>query len=216
MTRLRVIVADDHPVVRLGICNALQKESDIDVVAEAADGAQALTLTGELRPDVLILDAQMPEMDGLEATRAVRAQYPDVRILILSAYAHDHYVFGTLAEGADGYLLKDEAVDHVVSAVRVVAAHETWLSPEVATKVVQRTTARDTDGELGPDQPTEREMDVLELLAQGLSNEEIAQALYITERTVRFHISNLKAKLHASSRIELVVEAIRLGLVEVT
>jgi len=216
MKKLRVIVADDHPVVRLGICNALQKESDIDVVAEAEDGAQALALTGDLHPDVLILDAQMPKMDGLAATRAVRAQYPDVRILILSAYAHDHYVFGALGEGAGGYLLKDEAIAHVVSAVRTVAENETWLSPEVATKVVQRSTARAADDELGPDRPTEREMDVLELLAQGLSNGEIAQSLYITERTVRFHVSNLKAKLQASSRVELVVEAIRLGLVNVT
>ena len=212
MTKLRVIVADDHPVVRLGICNALQKESDIDVVAEAEDGAQALALTGDLHPDVLILDAQMPKMDGLAATRAVGAQHPDVRILILSAYAHDHYVFGTLSQGADGYLLKDEAVAHVVSAVRAVAEQETWLSSQIAAKVVQRSLARDTADKITPDSLTEREFEVLHEVALFKTNAEIADALYISEKTVEYHLTHILDKLQVQSRREAARWAWQQGL----
>ena len=215
MKKIRVVVADDHPIVRLGICNALRGEPDIEIVGEAANGLQAVQLVEALQPDVFILDVQMPEMDGVAVARHVRARCPDVRILVLSAYAHNSYVFGMLSEGAAGYLLKDDAVEHVVSAVRVAAQGETWLSPQVASKVVQHTAGRKPSSDLPPDQLTEREMEVLRLMAQVRSNEEIAEALCITERTVRFHVSNLFAKLQVASRIETVVKAIRLGLIKV-
>jgi len=212
VNKLRVVVADDHPIVRLGICNALREEPDIEIVGEASNGPQALRLVEALRPDVLILDVQMPGMDGVAVARQVRARCPDTRILILSAYALDRYVFGALSEGVDGYLLKDDAVEHVVGAVRTVAQAQTWLSPPVAGKVVQRTVGHEP---LGPDRLTKREMEVLRLMVQGRSNAEIAESLYITERTVRFHVSNIFAKLGVSSRIEAVTQAVRLGLVEV-
>jgi len=215
VNKIRVVVADDHPIVRLGICNALRDEPSIEVVGEAADGSQAVQLALALQPDVFILDIQMPEKDGVAVARELRASCPDVRILVLSAHADDRYVLGMLSEGLDGYLLKDDAVEQVVSAVHTVAQGETWLSPQIASKVVRHSTGREPSSRLGPDQPTEREMEVLELMAQGLSNDEIAESLCVTERTVRFHVSNLFAKLRTSSRVETVVKAIRLGLVDV-
>jgi NarL family two-component system response regulator LiaR len=214
MSKIRVVVADDHPIVRLGICNALHKESDIEVVGEAANGSQAVQLVETLRPDVFVLDMQMPDMDGVAVARQVRTRCPEARILVLSAYAHDHYVFGMLSEGASGYLLKDDAVEHVVSAARAVAQGQTWLSPQVAGKVVRHATGRQPAPDLGPEQLTERETEVLRLLAQGRSNDEIADALCIAERTVRFHVSNLFEKLQVASRTEAAVKAIRLGLIE--
>lgn len=219
MKRIRVLVADDHAVVRLGICNALQQDPDIEIVGEATTGTQAVQLAQSLQPDVFILDMQLPEMDGVVVTRHVRKHLQGVRILVLSAFADDGYVFGTLSEGATGYLLKDDAIENVVRAVRAVAEGKTWLSPQIASKVVERATGHKEPGKDPPalelNQPTQRELEVLRLMAQGCSNDEIAEALCIAKRTVRFHVANLRAKLNASSRIELVVEAIRKELVEV-
>ncbi len=214
MNTIRVVVADDHPIVRFGICNALRAEPDIEIAGEATNGAQAVQLAEALQPDVLILDVQMPEMDGVEVARHIRTHCPDTRVLVLSAFAHDSYVFAMLSEGVNGYLVKDDAVEHVVSAVRAVARAETWLSPQVASKVVRHTTGRKPARDLGPDQLTEREKEVLKLLVEGRSNEAIAQSLCITERTVRFHVSNLFDKLQVASRVEAVVKAIRLGLTQ--
>jgi two-component system response regulator NreC len=154
----------------------------------------------------------MPEMDGLEATRTVRTQYPDVRILILSAYAHDRYVFGALDAGAHGYLLKDEAIDHVVRAVHAVAQQETWLSPQIAAKVVQRSLARDTADKITPDSLTERELEVLHEVARFKTNAEIADALYISEKTVEFHLTHILDKLQVRSRREAARWAWQQGL----
>ncbi len=218
MRTIRVLVADDHQVVRLGICGALRLEPDVEIVGEAINGKQAVELAERLRPDVLILDVQMPEMDGVAVTHRVLQSCPQVRILVLSAFADDGYVLGTLAHGATGYLLKDEAIENVVGAVRAVARGETWLSPQVAGRLVQRVAHRPPlEGPPGvaKDQPTEREMEILNLVAEGHSNEEIGQRLHITERTVRFHLTNLFSKLNVTSRTEAVVEAIRRGLVNI-
>ncbi len=155
MKSIRVVVADDHPLIRLGICNALQREPDIQIVGEATNGQQAIQLVETLQPDVFILDVQMPDMDGVAVARWVRAHYPHVNILVLSAYADDGYIFGMLAEGALGYLLKDDAVESVVSAVRAVAQAKTWLSPQVAGKVVRRLMAKPPPAS-EPDRLTER------------------------------------------------------------
>jgi len=218
MKTIRVLVADDHAVVRLGICKALQQEPDIEIVGEATTGTQAVQLAQSLSPDVFILDMQMPEMDGVDVARHLQKRGQSVRILVLSAFADDNYVFGTLSVGASGYLLKDDAVENVVGAVRAVAEGKTWLSPQIAGKVVERVTGSRAQVKAQPARelnlPTKRELEVLRLMAQGCSNDEIAESLCITNRTVRFHVANLSEKLHASSRLEVVLKAIRQELIE--
>lgn len=214
MDDIRVIVADDHPVVRVGICDVLRREPDIKVVGEAINGLQAVKLVEELQPDVFILDVQMPGMNGVQVARHIRDFCPGVRVLVLSAFTSDDFVFGMLAEGVVGYLLKDDAVEDVVSAVRAVARAEMWLSPQVASRVVGRA-VRQPSSQPEAEQLTERELQVLRLMARGCSNEDIAESLCVTRRTVRFHVSNLFSKLEATSRVEVVVEGIRQGLIRV-
>ncbi len=207
---IRVLLADDHPVARSGIRAELDGADGIEVVGEASSGHEALRLVEKLCPDVLVLDVVMPGMDGVEATRLLRERHPDLRILALSAYHDDEYVFGLLSAGAAGYVLKEEALDTIVEAIRAASRGETWLSKRVEEKVVRRAIGEEEEFPL-----TERELDVLRLLAKGWSNRRIARELYITERTVRFHVENILSKLGVSSRTEAVVEGARRGLVKV-
>ena len=212
MEAVRVVLADDHPVVREGIRSLLERAPDIVVVAEASDGQEALRLAEELAPDVLVLDMEMPGVTGVEVARRLRAADSPVRVLALSAYDDDQYVFGLLEAGAAGYLLKDEAMEAIVAAVRGVARGEVgWLSRPVAEKVMRR--MREETEEVCP--LTERELDVLRLLAKGWTNARIAQELIVSERTVRFHVENLLKKLEVSSRTEAVVTAIQKGWLKV-
>lgn len=204
--RIRVLVVDDHPVVRLGICEALRFAEEVEIVGEADCGKIALSMVESLRPDVLILDARIPELDGLEVAKRVREQFPEIRILVLSAYAEDSYVFGMLEAGVQGYLLKDDAIEHVVEAVRQVAAGGLWFSPEIAAKVMGGDTSEKV--ELTP-----REEEILELMVDGLGNCEIAARLGISRRTVEFHVSNILHKLGVSSRIEAILWAKERGRV---
>ena len=212
MEAIRVVLADDHPVVREGIRNLLERASDVVVVAEASDGEEALRLAEELAPDVLLLDMEMPGVTGVEVARRLRAAGSPVRVLALSAYDDEQYIFGLLEAGAAGYLLKDEAMETIVAAVRGVArGEEGWLSRAVAEKVMRR--MRDGAEEVCP--LTERELDVLQLLAKGWTNARIAQELAVRERTVKFHVENLLEKLEVGNRTEAVVEGIRRGWLKV-
>ena len=212
METIRVILADDHPVVREGIRSLLDKAPDITVVAEASDGAEALRLAEGLTPDVLLLDMEMPGVTGVEVARRLRAAGSPVRVLALSAYDDEQYIFGLLEAGAAGYLLKDEAREGLVAAVRGVARGEMgWLSRPVAEKVMRRV-GKGTE-EVCP--LTGRELDVLRLLAQGWTNARIAEELGVSERTVKFHMENLLGKLGVDSRTEAVVEGIRRGWLKV-
>jgi DNA-binding NarL/FixJ family response regulator len=207
---LRVVLADDHVMVRQGIRQFLEEAGDIAVVAEAADGQEACRLVAQHEPDVAVLDVQMPGTTGVEATRDIRARFPGVRILILTAYDDDPYVFALLRAGADGYILKSAPAEELVRAVRAVAADQTALSPEVARKVVQQAMAPPPRADQ-PEPLTERELVVLRLTARGRTNKEIGRELGISARTVQGHLANIYGKLGVYSRTEAVTEALRRG-----
>lgn len=209
---IRVLLADDHAVVRKGIREFLEEDPEITVIAEAGDGAEAVRLAAEHHPDVAVLDIQMPRVTGLEATRQIKAAQPDVRVLILTAYEDDPYVFALLRAGADGYLLKSADSDDLVRAVRAVAAGSKPLDPAVAAKVVaQMTTGKPAAAGDQVEPLSERELAVLRLAGQGLTNKAIGAALGISDRTVQGHMANLYGKLGVASRTEAVTKALKLG-----
>ena len=213
---IRIILADDHAVVRKGIREFLEEAGDVEVVAEADDGAQALRLIEEHQPDVAVLDIRMPTMTGVEAARQVKDRFPQVRVLILTAYDDDPYVFALLQAGADGYVLKTASGDELVRAVRTVHRGESALSPEIATKVVRQAVSGRPEGAADQIETlTERELDVLRLAARGLTNRAIGHELGISHRTVQGHLQSVYGKLDVNSRTEAVTEALRRGWIVV-
>ena len=213
---IRVILADDHAVVRKGIREFLEEAGDVEVVAEADDGAQALRLIEAHQPDVAVLDIRMPTMTGVEAARQVKDRFPQVRVLILTAYDDDPYVFALLQAGADGYVLKTASGDELVRAVRTVHRGESALSPEIATKVVRQAVSGRPEGAADQIETlTERELDVLRLAARGLTNRAIGHELGISHRTVQGHLQSVYGKLDVNSRTEAVTEALRRGWIVV-
>jgi DNA-binding NarL/FixJ family response regulator len=207
---LRVVLADDHVMVRQGIRQFLEEEGGVVVVAEAADGHEAVRLVAEHLPDVVVLDVQMPGTTGVEATREIRSRFPDVRILILTAYDDDPYIFALLRAGADGYILKSAPAEELIRAVRSVAAGQTVLSPQVAHKMVQHVASPQAQAEQ-PEPLTDREVEVLRLTARGLTNKAIGRELDISARTVQGHLANIYGKLGVYSRTEAVTEGLRRG-----
>lgn len=210
--RIRVVLADDHAVVRKGIKQFLEEAGDITVVAEASDGAEALRLVEAHQPDVAVVDIRMPEVTGVEATRRIKERFPQVRVLVLTAYDDDPYVFALLQAGADGYVLKTASGDELVRAVRIVHQGGTALSPEIAAKVVRQATSHRPEGAADQVETlTTRELDVLRLAARGLTNRAIGHELGISHRTVQGHLQSTYGKLDANSRTEAVTEALRRG-----
>ena len=217
---IRVVVVDDQALVRSGFVVLLRSAPDIEVVGEAADGVEALEVVARERPDVVLMDIRMPELDGVEATRriGVDPRLGGTRVLILTTFDLDEYVFAALRAGASGFLLKDTLPDELLAAVRVVAEGETLLAPAVTRRVVEeflrRPAASDGRAVEGLDQLTEREREVLGAVARGLSNTEIAEQLYISPATAKTHVSHLLTKLHARDRAQLVVAAYEGGVVQ--
>jgi DNA-binding NarL/FixJ family response regulator len=210
--RIRVLLADDHAVVRKGIREFLEEAEDIEVVAEADDGSEAIRLVEAHQPDVAVLDVRMPEVTGVEATRRIKERFPRVRVLVLTAYDDDPYVFALLQAGADGYVLKTASGDELVRAVHVVHQGESALSPEIASKVVRQATSHRPEGAADQVEPlTGRELEVLRLAARGLTNRAIGHNLGISHRTVQGHLASVYGKLGVSSRTEAVTEALRRG-----
>jgi DNA-binding NarL/FixJ family response regulator len=206
MAIIRVVIADDHPVARAGIRKFLEKEPDLQVIAEASTGEEAIRLVGELSPDVLLLDMELPGMRGTEVARKLKELKSPVRVLALSTYDNRQYILGLLASGAAGYLIKEEVPETIIEAVRGVARGEQgWVSRRVAAKMTVWMKGDSTkEGEL-----TEREVEVLRLVVAGKTNQEIGFALGISPRTVEKHVDSLYGKMGVSSRVEAAVSAVR-------
>ncbi len=215
MEKIRIIIADDHDVVREGTRTLLERESDMQVVGEASNGEEAIKLIEKLSPDVVILDISMPKLSGIEVTRQIKPRFPTLAVLILSAYDNDEYVFSSLEAGATGYLLKDVHSREIVEAVRSVYSGESVLYPSIASKVIQRAITS-TPKLIEPktiSELTDREIEVLRLASKGASNQDIADSLCISVRTVQGHINNIFRKLSADSRTEAIFQAVKKGLI---
>lgn len=206
--RIRVLIADDHLVVREGLRTMLEIQDDLAVAGEASDGREAVRLVGEVKPDVVLMDLRMPNMDGLEAIREIRAAWPQIAVVILTTYDDDAHIVRGLQAGARGYLLKDCSRADLLAAIRAAARGETLLTPAVAARVVAHLDhAAPADSTL-----SDREQAVLELVAGGWRNKEIADRLQITERTVKAHLASVFNKLGASSRAEAIARAMSAGI----
>lgn len=208
---INVLIADDHAIVRKGIRALLATEPGIEIVGEAENGRQAIAEASRLEPDVILMDLVMPEMDGIAAIRRVTAHQPQIRILVLTSFATDDKVFPAIKAGALGYLLKDSGPEELIQAIRQVCEGESFLHPVVARKLLQELT-RPSRQPPTSDPLTKREVEVLQLVAQGHSNQEIAADLTISGATVRTHVSNILSKLHLASRTQAALYALREGL----
>ena len=209
---IRVMIADDHPVVREGLAAMLARQPDIDVVGEATDGCEAVQRAGEILPDIILMDLQMPHLGGVEAIKQIRAKFPQVQMIVLTTYGDDDSIFQGIAAGARGYLLKDAPRDELFRAVRAVARGESLLQPAVATRLLDRFARPKVE----PPQETltERELDVLRLLAKGSANKQIGAQLHISESTVKTHVANIFQKLEVTDRTEAVTVALSRGLIK--
>ncbi|MFJ1705006.1 response regulator [Kitasatospora sp. NPDC088346] len=214
---IRVVIADDQPLVRSGLRVIMADHPDLDVVGEAASGAEAVRLARELAPDVVVMDLRMPGMDGIEATRLIATGCATTRVLVLTTFDEDEHVYGALRAGAGGFVVKDMAVDDILAAVRVVAAGDALIAPGVARRLIAEFVNRPAPAAERSPRPvagiTEREREVLTLVGRGLSNSEIAGELFISTATAKSHVARLFTKLGARDRVQLVIAAYEMGLV---
>jgi DNA-binding NarL/FixJ family response regulator len=210
---IRVLVADDQPLVRSGFRMILEERRDLELAGEAADGEQAIELAAELDPDVILMDVRMPNLDGVEATRRLVARGTRARILVLTTFDLDEYVYAAIRAGASGFLLKDVEPTELVDAIRVVAAGNSLFGPAATERLLSRFAEGDPQPAPSLDHLTEREREILHLLATGLSNAELAQRLYLSETTIKSHVSSVLRKLGVRDRVQAVIAAYDAGLV---
>lgn len=210
--KIRIFLADDHAVVRKGLEALISTHSDLEVIGTGVDGVEAIEQVSKLNPDVILLDIQMPRKTGVEAIAEIKSANPDARILVLTSFSEDETVFSAIKAGALGYLLKDSSPQELIAAIRSVHEGRSSLHPDIAFKVIQELKKPPTNLPPTEEPLTEREVDVLRLVARGLSNQEIADLLVVSERTVRAHISNILGKLHLANRTQATLYALRQGL----
>lgn len=211
--KLTVLIADDHPLVREALRQALDSEDDMEVVAEAGDGEEAIKLASELKPDVAVMDIVMPKFNGIEATRKIKEIVPDIAIIILTAYDDDEYVLGLLDAGAAGYLLKSARGRDLAGAIRAIKSGESVLHPKIIAKLLKRAIMAPVEEHKASGLLSERESEILRLVALGMSNREIAEKLFLSQRTIKAHLTNIFNKLNVASRSEAIVKGLQWGLV---
>ena len=213
MNNIKVIIADDHILFREGTKKLIEQEPDIEVVGEANDGEEAVELVTKLRPHIALIDIAMPKVNGIEATRQIKARHPATAVLILTAYDNDQYILALLEAGAAGYLLKNVSGKELVNAIRAVYAGEAVLHPTIARKIFNRfvTSRQGPGGTAQPDDISEREMEILRLAAKGMSNQDIANKLFLSRRTVQAHLASIFRKMDVGSRTEAILQALRRG-----
>jgi DNA-binding NarL/FixJ family response regulator len=212
MDNIGILIADDHTLFRRGVRQLLEAEEDLHVLGEAATGTEALRQARALMPDVVLMDIQMPEMDGIEATRALHRELPHIGVVFVTMYENDEFVYRGLQAGGRGYILKDADPETMLRAIRAVAAGESLLGPSIAQKVMRQFAGMDKVQRSLVDDLTPRELEILKLIAEGLSNREIATRLVISEKTVKNHINNILSKLHVFDRTQATLYAIRAGI----
>ncbi|MEO5841343.1 MAG: response regulator transcription factor [Acidimicrobiales bacterium] len=212
MTAIRLMLADDHRMLREGLSRSM-REQGFDIVGEAGDGAEAVALALTVRPDVILMDVTMPEIDGVEACRQVRAQLPDTKVVMLTMHADQGVLTSAIRAGATGYLVKDCSTEEIASAVRMAAGGETALSPQLAASMLNEVRRWDQPHKEEERVVTKREEEVLQLIADGCSTPEVAEKLYISQKTVKNHLASIYQKLDARDRTQAVLQAVRMGIV---
>ncbi|MCK5213201.1 MAG: response regulator transcription factor [Dehalococcoidia bacterium] len=212
MNRIKILIADDHPVVREGLSTMLERQEDMEVLGAATDGAAAVQMCEQLRPDVVLMDLRMPELDGVQAMRQIAEHQPSIRFIVLTTYDNDDYIFKGIEAGARAYLLKDSPREELFKAIRAVYKGESLIQPSIASKVLDRfaTLSRQSQP---PELLSEREMEVLRLMATGAANKTIAAQLFISESTVKTHVQSIFQKLNVNDRTEAVTNALQRGII---
>jgi len=213
MAKISVLIVDDHEIVRQGLRTYLELLDEIDVVGESQNGLEAVAEVRQYQPDVVLMDLVMPEMDGIEATRQIGAISPTTKVIVLTSFTEDDKVFPAIKAGAVGYLLKDVSPSELAQAIEAVHRGETQLHPDIQRKLISQFTSPKVEPMANPDVLTPRELEVLQLIAQGKSNRDIAQALIISEKTVKTHVSNILSKLHLDGRTQAAIYAYKHSLV---
>jgi len=211
---IRVLIVDDHHVVRKGLVFFLRTQKDLDIIGEAANGKEAVELAKSLKPDIILMDLVMPEMDGIEATKIIKKEHPDIKIMMLTSFSDQDHVIPALEAGASGFQLKDIQPDELVTSLKKIMSGENQLHPKATSRLLDNLSSKGKQEKVLIEELTKRELDVLKEIAKGKSNKEIASSLFITEKTVKTHVSNLLAKLELADRTQAALYAVKNQLVE--